>query len=220
MRKAVFIYAAILLAGVQACKSSDKPAEDQVATDTIKQIQVVEVPSEVDTAAIIAYYVAQKAKTKGTPNSVSKQQGNKKVSVDSDPTFASTDVMSVPANETTQAATAPEKVLYDDQMYYFLPDEVATFPGGEKAFDKYLINNLNYPPKALEAGVSRTVYPTLFLDEQGKPADIKFRYEPTIYGFQDEVRRILMTSPNWIPAKVDGKPVKSKFTIPISFQIQ
>jgi protein TonB len=104
-------------------------------------------------------------------------------------------------------------------MYYFIPDEKASFPGGEAAFDKYLIDNLQYPEKAVEAGQSRTVYPTLFLDEQGNPTDVKFRYEPTIYGFQDEARRILMASPRWNPAKVGGQPVKSKFTIPIIFKL-
>jgi hypothetical protein len=218
MRKTGFFYAAILFAGVQACKSSDKPAETVVVTDTITQTPIVEVPAEVDTAAIIAYYVSQKAKTKGTPNPQSKQQGTKKVSVDSDPTFASTDVIPAPATATAPAEEV--KAVHDAEMYYFIPDEMATFPGGEKAFDKYLINNLNYPPKALEAGVSRTIYPTLFLDEQGKPVDVTFRYEPTIYGFQDEARRILMNSPNWTPAKFGGVPVKSKFTIPISFKMQ
>jgi protein TonB len=79
---------------------------------------------------------------------------------------------------------------------------------------------LQYPEKALEARQSRTVYPTVFLDEQGNPTDVTFRYEPTIYGFQDEARRILLSSPRWNPAKVGGKPVKSKFTLPISFRLE
>lgn len=224
MKKQFSRYALLFLLGTQACNSSDKPTDAKVATDTVAQTQVVQVPVEVDTAAIIAYYTTQKAKAKGTPNTVKKQQGQKNVSVDSDPTFASSDVISEPAKDTSSGAGATDakvtKLLYDDQMFYFLPDEVASFPGGEKAFDKYLIDNLQYPPKALEANGSRTVYPTVFLDEQGTPVDVTFRYEPTVYGFQDEARRILMKSPRWNPAKVDGKPVKSKFTIPISFQIQ
>jgi periplasmic protein TonB len=167
---------------------------------------------------------------KGTKQTKTKAKGTKKVSVDSDPTFVADDVMPVakPVAETTPAAPeaavtpAPApvvKVVHDVQMFYFIPDEKASFPGGEKAFDQYLMDNLEYPEKALEAGVSRTVYPTVFLDEQGNPVDIKFRYEPTIYGFQDEARRILMASPRWNPAKVGGKAVKSKFTVPIVFKI-
>lgn len=227
MKKEVFIYAGILLVVAQACTNGEKPAEVQVVTDTVTKTEVVQVPAEVDTAAIIAFYAAQdaKVKAKATPNTKTKKQGTKTVSVDSDPIFVTTDVMTpaAPAAEAApanQAAPAPEvKVVHDVQMYYYIPDESASFPGGEKAFDKYLIDNLQYPERAWEEGRSRTVYPTLFLDEQGNPVNVEFRYEPTVYGFQDEARRILMNSPRWNPAKVNGQPVKSKVTIPISFNI-
>jgi protein TonB len=220
MKKGVFIYAGMLLVFAQACNNAEKPAEvvTEVVTDTVTKI--VEVPAEIDSATVVAYYTAEHAKAKGTPNTKTKTKGTKKVSIDSDPTFASSDVIPAPARTSETAPAAPEvKVIHDVEMYYFIPDEKASFPGGEAAFDKYLIENLQYPEKALEAGQSRTVYATLFLDEQGNPIDVKFRYEPTIYGFQDEARRILMASPRWNPAKVGGQPVKSKFTIPISFKL-
>jgi protein TonB len=220
MKKQVFMYASMLLVAAQACNSSEKPAEatTEVVTDTF--VKVVEVPAEIDSATVVAFYNAEHAKSKGTPNTKTKTKGNKKVSVDSDPPFASVDVIPTPSPTATTSSPAPEVVVvHDVQMYYFIPDEKASFPGGEAAFDKYLLDNLQYPEKALAAGQSRTVYPTLFLDEQGNPTDVTFRYEPTIYGFQDEARRILMASPRWNPAKVGGQPVKSKFTIPISFKL-
>lgn len=220
MKKGLFIYAGMLLIFFQACNSGEKPAEvvTEVVTDTVTKI--VEVPAEIDSATVVAFYIAEHAKAKGTANTKTKTKGTKKVSIDSDPTFAAPDVIPAPAKATeTTPADPVVKVVHDIEMYYFIPDEKASFPGGEAAFDKYLIDNLEYPEKAIEAGMSRTVYPTLFLDEQGNPVDVKFRYEPTIYGFQDEARRILMASPRWNPAKVGGKPVKSKFTIPISFKL-
>jgi protein TonB len=221
MKKQVFIYAGMLLVIAQACNNNEKPAEvvtEVVVTDTV--VKVVEVPTEIDSATVVAFYTAEHAKSKGTPNTKTKTKGTKKVSVDSDPPFASVDVIPTPARAAETTPAAPEVVVvHDVQMYYFIPDEKASFPGGEAAFDKYLLDNLQYPEKALAAGQSRTVYPTLFLDEQGNPTDVTFRYEPTIYGFQDEARRILMASPRWNPAKVGGQPVKSKFTIPISFKL-
>jgi hypothetical protein len=232
-KKIMYVTAGIALFAA-SCGGNQEQPKEIVVTDTINTVttQIVEVPAEVDTAAIIAFYAAEHAKAKGTKHTKTKAKGTKKVSVDSDPTFVADDVMPVskPVAETTPAAPeaaatpapAPApviKVVHDVQMFYFIPDEKATFPGGEKAFDQYLMDNLEYPEKALEAGVSRTVYPTVFLDELGNPVDIKFRYEPTIYGFQDEARRILMASPRWNPAKVGGKPVKSKFTVPIVFKI-
>jgi hypothetical protein len=231
MKKKIFMYAGGLLVIAQACNSSETPSDVKVVTDTVVTTKTdtvtVAVPADADTAAIIAFYEAQHVKSKGTVTTSTKTKKGKKVSVDSDPIFESTDVIPVvvPVKQTAEPATPakPEtvvKIVHDVQMYYFIPDEKATFPGGEKAFDKYLADNLEYPEKALDAGASRTVYPTLFLDEEGHPKDVVFRYEPTIYGFQDEARRILMSSPRWNPAKVGGKAVKSKFTIPITFKIQ
>jgi len=220
MKKRQIIYACMLTLLTQACNNGENPAEvvTEVVTDTVTKI--VEVPAEIDTAAIVAFYNSEHTKAKGTASTKTKTKGTKKVTIDSDPTFASTDVMPAPATATATAPANPEvKVVHDVELYYFIPDEKASFPGGEAAFDKYLYQNLEYPERALDAGVSRTVYATLFLDEQGKPTDVKFRYEPTVYGFQDEARRILMASPRWNPAKVGGKPVKSKFTIPITFKI-
>ena len=219
MKKQVFMYAFGLLVLAQACNPGKK-AEDQTASDSIPKTDTVTVivPAEIDTAAIVAFYAAKHNKAKGTPNTASKKVGTNKVSVDSDPIFESTDV--IPAPTPAPAAEPEVIVVHDVQMYFFITDEPASFPGGEKALDKYLSENLQYPEKALEARQSRTVYPTVFLDEQGNPTDVTFRYEPTIYGFQDEARRILLSSPRWNPAKVGGKPVKSKFTLPISFRLE
>lgn len=225
MKESALLLCAMLFVAGQSCNNAEKPSEEKtvVVTDTVTK--VVEVPAEIDSATVVAYYTAEHAKSKGTPNTKTKTAGNKKVSVDSDPAFVADDVIAAPAKveAPTAVATAPApapevKVIHDVQMFYFIPDEKASFPGGEAAFDKYLFENLQYPEEALRSGQSRTVYATLFLDEQGKPVDVKFRYEPTVYGFQAEARRILMASPRWNPAKVGGQPVKSKFTIPISFK--
>jgi hypothetical protein len=225
MKKQVLMYAGLMLVFLQACESGEKPTDVKVVTDTIVKTDTVTVATEVDSAAIVAYYASLHQKSKGAPNKDSKTKGDKKVSVYSDEVSAPIDVIpvaapaSAPAEKTAAVPETIVKVVYDVEFYYFIPDEKASFPGGEKAFNKYLLDNLEYPEKALEAGESRTVYPTVFLDELGKPIKVEFRYEPTIYGFQDEARRILMKSPRWNPAKVGGKAVKSKFLIPITFNI-
>lgn len=223
MKKQLFMYAGVLLVFTQACNNGEKKADEPVAvTDTIVKTEIVTVPVDVDTAAIIAFYASEHSKAKGSSHAESKPKGNKKVSIDSDPIFTTPEVLAPPPpeNKTGDSKKPAVNTVQDNQSYYFITNDKANFPGGEKAFDKYLLYNLEYPEKALEAGQSRTVYPTLFLDEAGKPIKVEFRYEPTIYGFQDEVRRILMKSPNWNPAKVDGKAVKSKFTLPVTFKIE
>ncbi len=223
MKRQLFMYAGVLLVLTQACNNGEKKADEPVVvTDTITKTEIVTVPADVDTAAIIAFYASEHSKAKGTSHAESKAKGNKKVSIDSDPIFTTPEVLAPPPPESKTSASTKQEVntVQDNQSYYYITTQKANFPGGEKAFDKYLLDNLEYPQKALDAGQSRTVYPTVFLDEAGKPIKVEFRYEPTIYGFQDEVRRILMKSPSWNPAMVGGKAVKSKFTLPVTFKIE
>jgi periplasmic protein TonB len=209
MKKQIFLYAGGLLI-LAACNGKKTTTEVVVVTDTI----VKEVTAPVDTAAITAQYEAEKAKTKGTYVAPHKKQGTKKVYIDSDPTIES-------YNAEKPAATADPKVkvIHDVEYVYFAPSERAKFPGGEKAFDNYLVKNLTYPEKALDRHIEGTVYAEVFLDEEGNVTKVESAGKRIGYGLEEEAIRILESSPRWMPARDAGKAVKSKLTIPISFKI-
>jgi hypothetical protein len=124
------------------------------------------------------------------------------------------------STDTKPAETKETVVVYDVQMYYFKPDEKASFPGGEKAFDEYLSKNLEYPDEAIDKIIEGTIFALVYLDEKGKVEKVEFPGDQLKYGLQKEARRVLEGSPNWNPAKHAGVPVKSKFTIPIVYEIK
>lgn len=196
--------------------------DTMVVTDTVTKTELVTVPTPIDSATVFAYYakVHKGAKNDHTP--AHKTVKGKKVVIDSYAPVEHHDVefTATPAPAAGGQSAPAEVKIKDDQNYYFRPDEPASFPGGEKAFDEYLNKNLEYPEKAMDNRVEGTVYALAFLDEKGKVEKVEFPGDQIKYGFQMEARKVLMASPNWNPAKHAGAPVKSKFAIPIVYQLK
>jgi len=92
------------------------------------------------------------------------------------------------------------------------------FPGGMKMFYQYLARNIRYPAEALNARLTGKVYFLLTIDKEGKPKDFKIISSPGD-SLTAEAKRVAMSSPKWIPATEDGKPVDMKQTCNINFSL-
>ncbi|MCZ4223904.1 energy transducer TonB [Pedobacter rhodius] len=92
------------------------------------------------------------------------------------------------------------------------------FPGGLKMFYQYLVRNIRYPADALNARLTGKVYFLLTIDKEGNPKDFKVVSSPGD-SLTAEAKRVVMSSPKWIPATEDGKPVDMKQTLNINFSL-
>ncbi len=92
------------------------------------------------------------------------------------------------------------------------------FPGGEKELIKYLSKNVKYPIVARENGVQGRVVVQFFITSTGKIKDITI-LKSVESSLDSEAMRVTSLMPDWSPAKLNGKPVNVKFTMPISFKI-
>jgi outer membrane biosynthesis protein TonB len=226
------ILPALGLAFLSASCGGNQETKETVVTDTVVKTETVVVQAPIDSAAIVAYYEAAHAKAKGKHQEThaTHAETKKKVRVDSHEPIEHHDAMNIPAAAETapaQAATeAPSTqsqpvvlVLHDTETFYFRPDEKASFPGGEKAFDQYIMKNIKYPSEAVNFGVTGTVHAIMYLDENGKVSKVEFAGKEIGYGLEAETRRLLMNSPRWNPAKHNGNAVKSKFALPVTFEL-
>jgi len=221
MKKHLLFYASGLLILGTGCGGNKNTQEVVIETDTVVQTEVIEVAAPVDSAAITAHYMAEHTKAKGTSKAKTKKQTTKnetkEVSFDSHPPVIHHDMI-VPQPAT---ATAPEViVVHDIDLIYFIPDEKAKFPGGEKAFDEFLLKNLNYPQDALDRFVQGTVFVVVTLDVEGNVVKAECAGKKIGYGLEEEAERVLMASPRWMPARHGGNTVKSKLSLPITFAIK
>jgi hypothetical protein len=106
-----------------------------------------------------------------------------------------------------------------DQVFT-VAETPASFPGGVAAWTKYLENNLNrdIPQNAGGPPGRYTVWLTFIVDKNGVISEVKAQNNPG-YGTAEEAKRIVVNSPNWIPAIQNGLQVKYRQKQSITFVV-
>lgn len=97
------------------------------------------------------------------------------------------------------------------------PDDYAEFPGGRKAYVKFLKRNLKHPDKAKQQEIFGNVKSSFIVDEKGRISDINIIESPHPI-LSAEAIRFIKLFPTYKPAIKDGKPVKSKIIMGFSFR--
>ncbi len=116
-----------------------------------------------------------------------------------------------------EAIPVPPVKETEDKVFGVI-EQMASFPGGNRALREFLSKNLKYPEKAAEEGVQGRVICRFELDEKGYISNIKVAKH--IHPLLDaEAVRVISVMPRWIPAKQNGEPVKTRYTIPITFRL-
>jgi hypothetical protein len=132
---------------------------------------------------------------------------------------------------------------------FLVVEEMPTFNGGESGeFRKYIAQNLIYPREAIDQGVTGKIIIKFIVTKEGKvqipdqetiskvegkplgevvvsayrtlAEDESQPDEKYIKLLQDEVVRVVSSSPDWEPGKQRGKAVNVMFTFPVSFALQ
>ncbi|MBN2521987.1 MAG: energy transducer TonB [Bacteroidales bacterium] len=107
-----------------------------------------------------------------------------------------------------------------EEEVFFIVEDMPTFQGGGKEkFREYIQQNLNYPPIAAENGISGRVFVQFAVNAKGEVVDVVVvrGVDPAL---DKEAKRVVQSSPKWVPGKQRGRPVKVQFTFPIVFVLQ
>ena len=118
-------------------------------------------------------------------------------------------------SETNTAVGTFEPVQGD---VFDVVEEMPQYPGGPQALFKFLGENVQYPAEAEKAGIQGRVIATFVVEKDGSIS------QPTIVKSVDplldaEAIRVISAMPNWIPGKQNGKVVRVKYTVPLSFNL-
>jgi len=96
------------------------------------------------------------------------------------------------------------------------------FKGGMSALSQFITNQIKYPPKALDKGISGKVLIDFVVDTAGKVSNISCpnadKQHPDL--IDEAIRVVKLTNGQWTPASNNGKPVKAKMRLPIVFEIE
>lgn len=120
---------------------------------------------------------------------------------------------------TPQCAEAHEASVMTEQndSVYGVVDQLAKFPGGDEAMWVYIQKHLTYPQEMLRQGKSGRVMVSFVITKKGQIGDVEIKKTPDD-GFNETVIQLIQGMPKWKPAKVKGKKVSSRMTLPIMFR--
>lgn len=122
--------------------------------------------------------------------------------------------------------TEVEEIVFEEEPeeevaeeVFLVVEEQASFPGGNKAWGKFLKKNLKYPRQATRMGISGKVFLSFIVDKQGVISDIQV-LRGIGGGCDEEAIRVLKASPKWNPGKQRGRAVKSRMAFTIDFKLR
>ena len=108
--------------------------------------------------------------------------------------------------------------LSKKKKVFTVVEEMPKFVGGEQALMMYIINQIHYPAKARENGVSGRVYVSFIIDETGKVSETKV-IRGIGSGCDEEALRVISGMPDWEPGRQNGQPVAVYYNLPINFNL-
>lgn len=111
-----------------------------------------------------------------------------------------------------------EDVVVEDEIYVAV-ENMPEFPGGTAQLMKYLSSRIKYPTISQEMGTSGKVIVQFVVDKDGSiiSPEVVRGVDPYL---DKEALRVISTMPKWKPGEQNGKKVRVKFTVPVSFTLQ
>jgi protein TonB len=126
-----------------------------------------------------------------------------------------------PATPTNKAKFTRGRASVTAPKIYTTAEVAPQFPGGQRALDNYINKSVNYPQQAIDDDVSGTVHVSFVVDEKGRVTKAKVVNVANVGdGLDLEALRVVKNMPQWMPGKVNGKRVKTRMELPISFQVE
>jgi len=110
---------------------------------------------------------------------------------------------------------------------FTMADKSPQFPGGIKAMQKFISDNMQYPAEAMEYLEEGRVVVSFVVQPTGEIIDIhaigKCRHNdncpPTSFLLGKEAERIVESMPDWIPGENKGEKVAVRYVLPINFKL-
>jgi TonB family protein len=124
------------------------------------------------------------------------------------------EIHSLSTTESGNEGSRYEGKLYDLGNVELAPE----YQGGQKALGKFLGSRLRYPVRARENKIQGKVYIGFVIEKNGSLSDFKV-IRGIGGGCDEEAIRVLKLSPLWKPGYSNGKPVRTSYTLPITFQL-
>ncbi len=118
-----------------------------------------------------------------------------------------------------EGATTTKKT---DEKIYDTPETMPEFPGGMEAMIKYMQENITMPEKYKDMDTKATyrVMVKFVVESDGSVTEVEtVKPEPSKQDLNDEAVRVVKGMPKWKPGTMDGKPVRVRYMLPVTYKI-
>lgn len=121
--------------------------------------------------------------------------------------------------QTYVAPAVVEEEEESSQQIFTVVEQMPEFPGGQGALLQYLAKSIKYPVIAQENGIQGRVSCSFVINRDGAIVDAEVirGVDPSL---DKEALRVINTMPKWKPGMQRGKPVRVKYTVPVTFRLQ
>lgn len=119
--------------------------------------------------------------------------------------------------ENTPAEEIPENTLVEESVFDAV-EQMPEFPGGRDQLNKYYESNLRYPKVAIENGIQGRVIVQFIVNTDGSISDATVirSVDPAC---DEEALRFINSMPHWTPGQTDGKNVRVRYILPVTFRL-
>jgi len=93
------------------------------------------------------------------------------------------------------------------------------YPGGPSAMSQFIVDNFQYPEKAIKKNEQGTIWIEFVVRKSGDLSDIKV-VKGVSRSLDAECVRIIALMPKWKPGEQEGKKVNVRYTIPIKAKME
>jgi TonB family protein len=105
------------------------------------------------------------------------------------------------------------------EQVYDVVEQMPSFPGGQSALFQFLSQNIHYPEVCEENGIQGRVICDFIVEADGSISDVQVK-KMVDHSLDREAVRVIKSMPKWNPGKDKGKPVRVRYTVPVTFRLQ
>ncbi len=115
--------------------------------------------------------------------------------------------------------TAADPVAPVEPKPRVIVQEMPSFPGGNEALLKYIMEHVVYPPDAVANGIQGMVLLRFVVSSSGEVTRVEVTrsVDPLL---DNEALRVISSLPGWKPGKQDGNPVPVWYSVPVVFVLR
>ena len=105
-----------------------------------------------------------------------------------------------------------------EEEEFEMPDELPMYPGGIDGLMGFLSSHVHYPAEAVKDSIEGRVLVRFIVERDGSISNIEIakHAHPLL---DAEAIGVIHQMPKWDPGIKDGKPLRCRFTLPITFRI-